>query len=526
MMIKHFLFGQRRGLKLLILSLFILHSVLLSQEKDEGLELPQVYIYGSYLQKITFSPKKDFFPYIGEGNLFPLSRETTPGLHFPGHEREMGRFKRIDNYWMLVDAAIGNWWSDKVFLDCGLKNDIGLLSLRFTDFRRKGWEEDHSKANDYLMLKGVMGDENYYLSGNVFYDYDRIVADSASLVDTATTHIVGLGLFSRFEFNKVFFSLFSELSRNHFKKHCEVWWAEDAEYETIQENLYRNFLTFNIPFDFIEFHGNVFVDGAEITGPFSGGGEKTITSLDFFLKKTFNNIVTISPGLRTFIGWKEFNLAPLISLRTVISNLELYPFISYMENRRINTLKNVYGMCPFVLNIEYSNYSVQKEKNISTGLEGKWQKLSYLGSYSHIEYENYPVIRDSFQIDTIRTVKDIVKANIILSKNYFNFNFTGIYTSRERILYEPVSEFELTVKYEEFPKITPFASLNSKFAIETETDTVDIFSVNGGVESQLLENLVLRFDVENIFDQRYEIWEGYTQGGIQFYLSAKYKIAN
>ncbi|GAG69470.1 unnamed protein product, partial [marine sediment metagenome] len=93
----------------------------------------------------------------------------------------------------------------------------------------------------------------------------------------------------------------------------------------------------------------------------------------------------------------------------------------------------------------------------------------------------------------------------------------------EKIPYEPVFEFKAAVGYKRFSPIILFTGLSSSFGIQKRLEEIDIFLINAGVESQFLKNIALRFDVENIFDQRYEIWEGYTEGGVQFYASFRFK---
>ena len=144
MTIKYLRSALKKSLSLLILSLFLFPAISTSQDKDEGLELPEVYIYGTHLGKIQLSPKKDFFPYLRMGNLYPHSRPLSPELRFPVYRKIPREIAPVQQYWLLVNAGAGNWWSDKVFLDCGFRNQQGLLSFRFTDFRRKNWVKDLS----------------------------------------------------------------------------------------------------------------------------------------------------------------------------------------------------------------------------------------------------------------------------------------------------------------------------------------------------------------------------------------------
>ncbi|TET17958.1 MAG: hypothetical protein E3J78_06990, partial [Candidatus Cloacimonadota bacterium] len=208
MMIKNSLSARRIGLRLLILSLFTFPLFLHSEDKDEGLELPEVYIYGTYLGKMTFSRKKDFYPYLSKGNLFPLSRPLSPELRFPAHRQLPGETQHIVRYWLFLDAGAGNWWSDKVFLDCGLKNDRGLLSLRFTDFQRRNWAENHSKTDDFVQLKGIVGQQNYYLSGNLVYSFDKYIG----FQDTASSQSGGINVCSKIDMQQIQFSMLGDFS--------------------------------------------------------------------------------------------------------------------------------------------------------------------------------------------------------------------------------------------------------------------------------------------------------------------------
>ena len=510
MMIRRLLSVQRIGLKLSILSLFIFPLILNSEDKDEGLELPEVYIYGTYLGRMQFSPKKDFYPYINQGDLFPPSRPISPEFHVTAQRLLPGEREKINHYWLLLDAGAGNWWSDKVFLDCGLRNETGLLSLRFTDFRRKGWAEDHCVNDDFVRIKGVLNQEDYYISGDGYYNYEKVVKGVNSQYDTVSTNGGGVGLLMRFEFDPVKVSLSGDFSLNSF-------------IVLPQEKIFKNLINFGVPLRNYDISGNINIEGARFKVN-SESATKSITSLDVLLKKTINKILAVSPGIRIFIDESKISVAPLISINAMIENFELYPFVSYFERKMINTVKDIYERCPFVVGM--NEYKVLEEKNITGGFEGKWQKTTCFVAYSHIEYDNYPMLLATFieGFSFQRTRKDVLKTDIGLDFSDFTFEFTGNYTLREKIPYEPVSEFNFGMTYKGFSPVTLFGNVNSSFAIETLDDEVDIFTLNAGVEYQLLKDFSLRFETENIMDQRYEIWEGYIEGGVQFYASLKYKI--
>jgi outer membrane receptor protein involved in Fe transport len=122
--------------------------------------------------------------------------------------------------------------------------------------------------------------------------------------------------------------------------------------------------------------------------------------------------------------------------------------------------------------------------------------------------------------------KDIVKANVTIDAKNYCISLAGCYTLRESIWYEPASEFDIKVKYKGPYSTVPHAGIMSKFGIRTRrlgVDEVDVFSLNAGISYEIIKDLTLKLEVENILDQRYEIWEGYTEGGIQFFVSLKYK---
>lgn len=507
---------QRLGLKLLILSLFIHPFNLSSQDKGKELELPKVVIYGKYLGKMQFGPKKDFYAYIIKDNLFPLSRAFSPEIHFPPQRKLPGRIKMLTNYWMLLDAGGGNWWADKVLLNTGLRNASGFLSFLFKDFRRKGWAEDHA-VNNYLgSIQGTLNKGNYYTSVNLFYNYYKIIKGPDSVGNTFETHIGGAGLLSRFDFGKVALSFSGDFSVNRY---LDRWLGGiySGTCETVQENISKYSVRYFNPLEYFDVYGNADVEITTKRGVTSGlESSQSITSFDLLLKKTFNGMYTIKPGLRMFIEKGKFETAPLISLKTMIPNLELYPFITYFRRDRINTVEVIYNKCPFETDMD--DYTVLDEKNITAGLEGKGQKLTYRVSYSHIEYGNYPAV----YVGKIRTRKDVLKTNISFDLTYLSADFEGSYTLRERILFEPVSKVKAKIGYKVFFPIVLFAGLNSSFGIKKSgSEEIDIFLLNAGIEREIFKNFALKFEVENIFDQRYEIWDGYTEGGIQFFVSLK-----
>ena len=127
---------------------------------------------------------------------------------------------------------------------------------------------------------------------------------------------------------------------------------------------------------------------------------------------------------------------------------------------------------------------------------------------------------------TIEAKKDILKTNIGFTEKDFDFTFDGEYTPQKRILCEPVSKFDVLVEYKGFSPYIFSAGFNSEFAIKTVNNEIDIFLLNASVERKVFDNLKMRFEVNNIFDSRYERWEGYREGGIQFYFSVRYKLLN
>ncbi len=520
MMIKRLLSLQRIGLRLLILNLLIFPLILNSQEKGEGLELPKVVIYGKYFGKMQFSPKKDFYTYLNTGNLFPLARIISPEIRFPPHRKLPGDAQRITDYWVLLDAGAGNWWADKVFLDCGLRNPSGLLSVQLKDFRRKGWAEDHSENSNFLEIKGVLNQENYYISGNIFYDYEKITKGSNSPYDTVTTHGGGIDLLSRFDFDPVTLFLSGEFSMNNF---LDRWFGVPIETpETIKENIYAASMGYNNPLEDLGIYATINVVGARRQGVSSGKDNSlTVTSADLLLKKTFNNLFTISSGVRMFFEEDEFSAAPLFSLNASIPGIRMYPFATYFRRDRINTMTDMDDRYPFVA--DPRNYTILREENASVGFEGILLKISYSFSYSHIEFKNYPHMSNPYQVSFTKAKKDEVKADINADLGNFSFNSTGNHTLHDKIPYEPVAEFELKTRYKVFYPTVLFVGLNGSLGIEKAGENVNLVLLSAGIEREVLNNLVLSFEVENILDQRYEIWEEYTEGGIQFFLSFKYK---
>ena len=522
-MIRYLLFRRRIDLKLLILSLFISPIISVAQEGSK-LELPKVVIYGTYLGKMQLGPKKDFFTYLSQGNLFPLSRSSSPELCLPSYRESQEEVQRIDNYWVFLDAGGGNFWSDKVFLDCGLKNRTGFLSLGFQDFRRAGWEKDYSKSNELVHLKGVLKNEKYYLSGKIFYGYNKDITGTDSIEDKFVTENLGMELLSNFNFEHSSASLSGFLSHTRYLDRM-LGGLGFGQCATVTENLYgfsaeHNTLEYNSPLGNIDIKGRMSLEGAAKNMQNTGWNDsETITSLNISVRKTFQGIATFSPGLRAFLGKGGFSVSPFFSLRAVIPGFELYPFVTYTERRNINTLKVFDVKSPYWV-MDTNNYTICTGKSIMSGVKGRWQRLSYTLSYNHIEYQNYPIC----YMTTIKARKDILASNINLTLIDLSFTLSGEYTPREKIRYEPVSKFEGKLSYKGTPPYILFAGFNSEFAIETYNDTIDIFLLNAGIERTILDNLGLSLEVNNIFDSRYERWQGYTEGGIQFYLSVKYKI--
>ena len=523
MMIKYLRVAQRIGLELLILSILLFPTLLGSQEKDEGLELPEVYIYGTYHGRMQLSPKKDFFPYLSEGNLFPIARDTKPEFLFPEARNIPGKTPALLNYWILLDAGCGNWWSDRVFLDCGVKNPIGFLSFRFKDYRRGEWEENQSIMENLFKIKGALNKENYYISGNICYSYEGIIPQVGSLVDTVKTHIGCGDFFSLFNYKQFSFSVSSEFSMNDFFRHYFSSSTEDNNPETIKENLYKNGLKSHIPLESIDMYGNLYVEGAtKHTVPVGEEISLTISSFDALLKKTFDGMFSIASGVRIFIGEGKVVGAPLFSLKTTIPKIGLQPFITYFRNDRINRFSSLYNRCPFVL--PDNDYTRLSGKNISAGFDGDLMGVSMQFEYTHIGYDNYPVVEDSFRVEFSRKKKDVLKTRVGLSLDQFIITLDGSYTPYEKIPYEPLSKFALKTRYKGFSPFIIFASLEASLGIKRTAQNLDIFLLNGGAKREIFQNCNLRFEIENILNKRYEIWEGYKQGGIQFYLSLKYKI--
>jgi hypothetical protein len=518
---------QRKNLRLLILSIFFIYSVsLFAEDKDEGLELPEVHIYGTYLGKMQFSPKKDFYPYLSLGTLYPLSHPFSPEHRIPAHLVVRGEGKRVQKYWMLLDAGGGNWWSDRIFLDCGLRNKNGLLSLRFTDFRRKNWAEDHSIVDDYVRLKGAFGQENYYLSGNILYDYNNISVGSEPWDDFVTQR-GKVGILTKYNFNPVTLSFFGDYSLDHYIDRDPKTMPGPYNPETITEKKFHYLVKYINPLSIFTIVG--MVNGENVsksTDIMVPDNTHNLITSEILLKIFFGGTFEILPGLTVFLEEGEFSFAPRVAFRTKIPNTDFYPYLIFSERRRINSIGSAYQKTPFIADVY--TYSSCKEKDFSGGIEGRWNHITFYGSYSHVEYENYPelslLVGNSYRITPIDKKRDMIQANLKVDADQFIFSFDGSYFLLDRVLYEPVSEFKGEVSYTGIPRATPFVGLVSEFGIETQSDTVDVFSVNGGVEYQVLKNFALRLEVENIMDQRYEIWRGYTEGGVQFYASLKYKI--
>ncbi len=378
MMIKRLLSLQRIGLKLLILNFLIFPLILNPQEKEEELELPKVVIYGKYFGKMQFSPKKDFYTYLNTGNLFPISRVFSPEVRFLPHRKVPEDVQRITDYWVLLDAGAGNWWADRIFLNCGLRNPSGLLSVQLKDFRRKGWAEDHSENSDFLEIKGVLNQENYYISGNIFYDYEKITKGSDSPYDTVTTHGGGIDLLSRFDFDPVTLFFSGGFFLNNF---LDRWFGIPIETpETIKENIYAYSMGYNNPLEDFGIYATINVVSARRHGVSSGKDNSlTVTSADLLLKKAFNNLFTISSGVRMFFERDKFGAVPLITLKTLIPGMRMYPFVTYFRRDRINTMTDMDDEYPFVA--DAGDYTILREENVSVGFEGILPKILYSFCY-------------------------------------------------------------------------------------------------------------------------------------------------
>jgi hypothetical protein len=521
MMIRYFQSALRRSLRLLILSLLFFPIEGASQDKDEGLELPEVYIYGSHLGKIQLSPKKDFFPYLSKGNLFPHSRPLSPEVYFPQYRRMPEEVTPPEHYWLLVDAGAGNWWADRIFLDGGFRNEQGLLGLRFTDFRRKNWAPDHSRTDDYVRLKGAYGQDNYYLSGNVFYDYEKVMKGALSPVDTATTNEGGAEFLTRLDLRNLEVSILG----NIMLFSCSPMFLSSGSPARLNENNYGISARPVLFQDYFDILGSINLEnlGAEIEGSeFSS----MVSTVKISLRKLFST-VSLTPGVTVFADQDRIAFSPIATVKASFSPYPVCAFISYDEAHAANTYRSIFSLFPFV-SVPAGDYQVIETKRLAAGIEGQWRWMSYHAGYKHEDYQNYPVlplmpVASGVLFSDIK--KDVVALRLEIQLSDFDFFATGESGFHEKVAHEPTAILQVGGAYDGFKPFRVFSDIEGSFDIQTRaTEKVDIFSLNSGVEYRMIENLALRLEAENIFDQRYEIWQGYTEGGIQFYASLKYKI--
>lgn len=520
MMIRYLLSVPRRSLSLLIIS-FLLPLVAAAQEGEEGLELPEVYIYGTHLGKIQLSPKKDFSPYLAMGNLYPHSRPLSPGLHFPLHRHMPHEVAPANHFWLLVDAAGGNWWSDKVLLDCGLRNQQGFLSFRFDDFRRKNWVENHSIVDDYVRIKGVYGQDYYYLTGGASYTYTKTIKDELHPSDTISSSIIDVDLLSKLDFDMLDIALVGNISLADFENMIIVGNGDGVE---LKEKGFRISGNYYYDFEYFDIRGNVDAQnyGADTIG---GKVSATLFSFDISTRKVLGNLI-LQPGARVFLDGEEMSGAPLVLLRASIPEYPVYPFVSYAEKRSINSCRMLFLKFPFVP-IDFGDYHVLKERVITGGIEGEWRLVHFFAAYNHVDADDYAEASSGIRYASFRSVKkDYVEVNLGISFFDFEFSGSGKHCFHDKIVFEPTTEVRIGGEYMGFSPLRLFAGLEGSFGIQTWDifSEIDILSVGTGFEYGLMENLFVGLKAENIFDRRYEVWPGYTEGGIQFYASLKYKI--
>ena len=524
-MIRNLLHRQRIGLGLLILNIFITRVFLFAENNEGKLELPKVVIYGSYTGKIQLGEKKSFYPYISHGKFLMPSKYLPVELKIPLRRIVSEKTQRVSNYWVFFDVSAGNFWSDKLFGNLGIKNKAGFFSLVFNDFRRSGWVKNYSKKSEFIGLKAVFNGEKKYLSGKGFYNYNKDITGSLPVIDTFVTRKTGIEVFSKFYLHPSILSIYARLVQHNYPDRA-LGGIGSGMRETVGEGLYNFSVKHDIsyyrsPLGIYDIKGKLSIEGAkkQISNT-DWNSAKTLVYFDIQGRATFQIVGVVTTGIRTFLENGKVYVSPLFSIRTVIPGFEMYPFVSYREERRINTLNVFYSKCPYALT-DVSDYTVSKGKSVMVGIEGDFYGASYLFSYNHIEYQNYPVC----YMTVIRTEKDILKTNVVFTEKDFDFTFNGEYTPQKRILCEPISRFDVLVDYKGFSPYVFSVGFNSEFAIKTINDNTDIFLLNASVERKVFDSLKMRFEVNNIFDSRYERWEGYKEGGIQFYFSLKYKIA-
>lgn len=513
---------QKRSLPLLLLSILLIPAPSAPQGKEEGLELPEVYIYGTHLGKIQLSPKKDFFPYLSMGDLYPHSRPSSPELHIPLHRSIPYEASPLQRYWLLLDAGAGNWWSDKVFLDCGLRNRQGLLSLRFSDFRRKNWVQDHGRTDDYVRLKGAFGQDIYYLSGTAFYGYGKMIKGAFSPADTAENAEGGAELLTRLDLYPLEVSV---LGKVMLYSRTPMYISGQGNPVELKEHDYG-----------ISAHATFFQDffdaladfGLEnVTSDAAGSGyANTVTNSRFFLKKTFSH-VALAPGIAVITDREQVTLSPAAMVQLSLPAYPVCVFLNYLEKHSVNTYRDMFSRFAFV-SVPISRYQVLETRSMVAGAEGKWRWLGFYGAYKHEEHEQYPVlplmpVASGVLFSGIK--KDEIELVLECHLKDFDLFAGGVSGFHEKVPHEPTTVLRAGGTYGGFEPLTLFTDIEASFDIQTAANRkVDIFSLNGGIAYRLNSTIALKLEAENIFDQRYEVWPGYTEGGIQFYASLKYKV--
>jgi hypothetical protein len=513
---------QKRSLSLLILSILLIPAIAVSQETDEGLELPEVYIYGTHLGKIQLSPKKDFFPYLSKGNLYPHSRPLSPELRFPLYRETPHKVAPIQQYWLLLDAGAGNWWSDKVFLDCGLRNQQGLLSFRFSDFRRKNWAQDHSIADDYVRLKGTYGRDNYYVSGNVFYEYEKVIKGVASPADTVISNEGGAEFLTRLNFHPLEVSVLGDAV---LFSRTPIFLSGPGDPVKVNENDYGISARATFLQDYFDILGNFALENsnADVEG---NDFASTVSAFRLSLRKVFSN-VSIMPGVTVIADRDRVVFSPSPTVKVTLPSYPICAFAHYGEEYTTNSYRNISSRFPIVY-VSISDYQVMETKKLFAGIEGQWRWVRFYAVYKRCDHKQYPVL-PLMPVSSGILFSDIKKDAVELSLDFrledFEIYASGEGGFHESVPHEPTTVLKVGGKYEGFRPFILLAGMDGLFDIQTTaTEKVDIFSLNSGIEYVFARNVVFQLEANNIFDQRYEVWPGYTEGGIQFYASLKYKI--
>ncbi len=521
-MIKYLRSALRKNLSLLILSLLLIPAKGVTQETDTELELPEVYIYGTHLGKIQLSAKKDFFPYLSRGNLYPHAKPLSPELRFPLFRQTPHQRAPVQQYWLLLDAGAGNWWSDRVFLDCGLRNQQGLLSFRWSDFRRKNWWEGHSHSDDLFLLKGAYGKENYYITANALYEYEKRTRGMLSPLDTVTTKEGGIELLTSLDLHPLLFPLEGNAL---FFSRTPLFLSGTGIGITLSENRYEISAYPLLLANHFDVLGNFSLE--HLTSESSGEDfSSTVSTIGISLRKVLAT-VSIAPGIAVFSHNDEFTLAPLATVKVAMADYPLYAFMHYGEEHAVNSYRNISAQFPFV-SVPIDDYSILETKKAVAGVEGQWHWVNFYTAYKHLECKHYPILPLMPVTSGVLYAdisKDVVEVLLEVPFEDFRINANGEVGFHDKIPHEPGAVVHLGSSYNGLSPLVLFSGIEGSFGIRTTaTRTIDILSLNGGIEYSLLENLVLRFEAENIFDDRYEVWPGYTEGAIQFNASLKYRI--